>query len=41
MKVDNVTGKGTSCMDKFSSKVHRVHRELGDKEKEPLWYRVP
>ena len=25
----NSTGKGTSGMDKFSSKVHRVHMELG------------
>jgi len=25
MRVDNNTGKGTSGMDKFSSKVHRVH----------------
>ena len=24
MRVDNITGKGTSGMDKFSSKVHRV-----------------
>ena len=31
MRVDNCTGKGTSGMDKFSSKVHRVHRELGGK----------
>jgi hypothetical protein len=29
MRVDNSTGKGTSGMDKFSSKVHRVHVELG------------
>jgi hypothetical protein len=29
MRVDNSTGKGTSGMDKFSSKVHRVHMELG------------
>jgi len=29
MRVDNSTGKGTSSMDKFSSKVHRVHMELG------------
>ena len=28
MKVDNNTGKGMSAMDKFSSKVHRVHMEL-------------
>jgi len=27
----NSTGKGTSGMDKFSSKVHRVHMELGGK----------
>ena len=31
MRVDNSTGKGTSCMDKFSSKVHRAHMELGGK----------
>jgi hypothetical protein len=31
MRVDNSTGKGTSGMDKFSSKVQRVHMELGDK----------
>jgi len=31
MRVDNSTGKGTFGMDKFSSKVHRVHMELGDK----------
>jgi len=31
MRVDNSTGKGTSSMDKFSSKVHRVHMELGGK----------
>jgi len=31
MRVDNITGKGTSGMDKFSSKVHRVHMELGGK----------
>ena len=30
-RVDNSTGKGTSGMDKFSSKVHRVHMELGGK----------
>ena len=29
MRVDNSTGKDTSGMDKFSSKVHRVHMELG------------
>jgi hypothetical protein len=29
MRVDDSTGKGTSGMDKFSSKVHRVHMELG------------
>ena len=28
---DNSTGKGTSGKDKFSSKVHRVHMELGGK----------
>ena len=31
MRVDNSIGKGTSSMDKFSSKVHRVHMELGGK----------
>jgi len=31
MRVDNSTGKGTSGMDKFSSKVHSVHMELGGK----------
>jgi hypothetical protein len=31
MRVDNRTGKGTSVMDKFSSKVYRVHMELGGK----------
>jgi len=31
MRVDNITGKGTSGMDKVSSKVHRVHMELGGK----------
>jgi len=31
MRVDNSTGKGTSGMDKFSSKVHRVHMKLGGK----------
>jgi hypothetical protein len=31
MRVDNSTGKGTSGMDKFSSKVHRVYMELGGK----------
>ena len=31
MRVDNSTGKGTSGMDKFSSKVHKVHMELGGK----------
>jgi len=31
MRVDNSTGKGTSSMDKISSKVHRVHMELGGK----------
>ena len=31
MRVDNSTGKGTSGMDKFSSKVRRVHMELGVK----------
>ena len=31
MRVDNSTEKGTSGMDKFSSKVYRVHMELGGK----------
>jgi len=31
VRVDNSTGKGTSGLDKFSSKVHRVHMELGGK----------
>ena len=31
MRVDNSTEKGTSGMDKFSSKVHRVHMEHGGK----------
>ena len=31
MRVDNSTGKGTSGMDKLSSKVHRVYMELGGK----------
>ena len=31
MRVDNSTEKDTSGMDKFSSKVHRVHTELGGK----------
>ena len=31
MRVGNSTGKGTSSMDKFGSKVHRVHMELGGK----------
>jgi hypothetical protein len=31
MRVDNSTGKGTAGMDKFSSKVHRVHMELNGK----------
>ena len=32
MRVNNSTGEGTSGMDKFiSSKVHRVHMELGGK----------
>jgi len=31
MRVDNNTGRGTSGMDKFRSKVHRVHMELGGK----------
>ena len=31
MRVDNSTGKTTSDMDKFSSKVHRVHIKLGGK----------
>jgi hypothetical protein len=31
MRVNNSTGKGTSGMDKLSSKVHRMHMELGGK----------
>jgi hypothetical protein len=31
MRVYNSTGKGTSGMDKLSSKVHRVHIKLGGK----------
>jgi hypothetical protein len=31
MRVGNSSGKGTSGTDKFSSKVHRVHMELGGK----------
>jgi len=31
MRADNSTGKGTSGMDNFSSKVHKVHMELGGK----------
>ena len=31
MRVDNSTGKGTSSMDKVSSKVHGEHMELGGK----------
>jgi hypothetical protein len=31
MRVDDSTGTGTSDMDKVSSKVHRVHMELGGK----------
>jgi len=31
MRVGKSIGKGTSGMDKFSSKVHRVHMELGGK----------
>jgi hypothetical protein len=31
MKVDNSNGNGMSGMDKFSSKIHRVHTELGGK----------
>ena len=29
MRIDNSTGKGTSDMDNFSSKIYRVHMELG------------
>jgi hypothetical protein len=36
MRVDNSTGKGTASMDKFSSKVHRVHMELGGKLRNSL-----
>jgi len=31
MRVDSSTGKGTSGMDKFSSKVYGVYMELGGK----------
>jgi hypothetical protein len=31
MRVNNSTGKGTSGMDNFSSKIHRVYMELGGK----------
>ena len=31
MRVDISAGKSTSSMDKFSSKIHRVHMELGGK----------
>ena len=31
MRVDNSFGKGTSSMDKYSSKVYGVHMELGGK----------
>ena len=31
MRVDNSTGKGASGMDKLSSKVHKVHIQLGGK----------
>ena len=31
MRIDDSTGKGTSGMDKFSSKVHRVRMELEGK----------
>ena len=31
LRVDNSTEKGTSGMNRFSSKVHRVHMELGGK----------
>ena len=31
MRVDNSTGKVNVWYDKFSSKVHRVHMELGGK----------
>jgi hypothetical protein len=31
MRVESSTGKGTPGMNKFSSKVHRVHMELGGK----------
>ena len=36
MRVDNSTGKGTSGMDKFSSKFYRVQLELGGKFLNPL-----
>ena len=31
MRVDNSAGKGAYDMDKFGSKVYRVHMELGGK----------
>ena len=31
MRVDNSTGKATSGIDKFSSKVHKVHMKLRGK----------
>ena len=36
MRVDNSTRKGTSGMDKLSSKLHRVHMELGGKLRNSL-----
>ena len=41
MRVDNRTGKGASCMDEFSSKVHRVHMELGGKLLNSLRIKTP
>ena len=41
MRIDNSTGKGTSGMDKFSSKVHRVHTEFGGKLLNSLRIKTP
>jgi len=41
MRVDNSTRKGTSGMDKLSSKLHRVHMELGGKLLNSLRISVP
>ena len=36
MRVDNSIGKGTSSMDKFNSKVHKMHMDLGGKLRNSL-----